>query len=59
MTVHDFEEVVSAKIRKDIKNKMNGGEVPDFLYDFSDELKVAPQNVTEYYDKITGEKAVI
>lgn len=58
MTVHDFEENVEQIIIDYMRQDANGG-LPDYVYDFSDILKIEPQQVIEYYNPETGEKVVI
>ena len=58
MTVHDFEENIEPIIIKYNRRDENGG-IPDYVYDFSDLLKIGPQNTVEYYNPETGEKIVI
>lgn len=58
MTVHDFEENIEPIIIKYARQDENGG-IPDYIYDFSDLLKVEPQETVEYYNPETGDKIVI
>ena len=58
MTVHDFEENVEPIIIK-YNRQEESGAVPDYVYDFSNMLKIEPQNINEYYNPKTGEKIVI
>lgn len=58
MTVHDFEENIEPIIIEYNRQGENGG-IPDYIYDFSDMLKIEPQNTVEYYNPETGEKIVI
>ena len=58
MTVHDFEENIEPIIR-DYNREDGGGGIPDYVYNFSEMLKVEPQSLTEYYNPETGEKIVI
>lgn len=37
----------------------SGGDIPEYIYDFTDILKVGPQNIDEYFNPETGEKIVI
>lgn len=58
MTVHDFEENIEPIIIKYNRQDASGG-LPDYVYDFTDMLKIEAQNTNEYYDPETGEKIVI
>lgn len=58
MTVHDFEENIEPIIIDYARQDENGG-LPDYVYDFSDMLKIEPQNTVEYYNPETGQKIVI
>lgn len=58
MTVHDFEENVEPIIIK-TNREYSGGDIPEYIYDFTDILKVGPQNIDEYFNPETGEKIVI
>lgn len=58
MTVHDFEENIEPIIINYARQDENGG-IPDYVYDFSEMLKIEPQMTTEYYNPETGEKIVI
>ena len=58
MTVHDFEENIEPIIRE-YNREDGGGGIPDYVYNFSEMLKIEPQSVTEYYNTETGEKIVI
>ena len=58
MTVHDFEENIEPIIM-DYNRQEETGAVPDYVYDFSEMLKIEPQNTTEYYNPENGEKIVI
>ena len=58
MTAHDFEENIEPIIIK-YNRAEPGGAIPDFVYDFSEVLKIEPQRTTEYYNPNTGEKVVI
>ena len=58
MTVHDFEENIEPIIIEYARQNEDGG-LPDYVYDFSDMLKVEPQNTIEYYNPETGDKIVI
>lgn len=58
MTVHDFEENIEPIIINYARQDENGG-IPDYVYDFSEMLKIEPQNIMEYYNPETGEKIVI
>lgn len=58
MTVHDFEENIKPIIIDYARQDISGG-LPDYVYDFSNMLKIEPQTVTEYYNPETGAKIVI
>lgn len=58
MTVHDFEENIEPIIMN-YNRQEEFGAVPDYVYDFSEMLKIEPQSTTEYYNPETGEKIVI
>ena len=58
MTIHDFEENIEPIIMEYNRSEP-GGEIPNFIYDFSKVLKIEPQKITEYYNPETGEKVVI
>ena len=58
MSVHDFEENIEPIIVEYNRND-GGGGIPDYVYNFSDMLKIEPQSITEYYNPETGEKIVI
>lgn len=58
MTAHDFEENIEPIIIDYARQDESGG-IPDYVYDFSELLKIEPQNTTEYYNPLTGEKIVI
>lgn len=58
MTVHDFEENIEPIIMN-YNRQEETGAAPDYVYDFSEMLKIEPQNTTEYYNPETGEKIVI
>lgn len=58
MTVHDFEENIEPIIMN-YNRQEESGAVPDYVYDFSEMLKIEPQSTTEYYNPETGEKIVI
>ena len=58
MTVHDFEESVEPVIIK--YNRVEpSGEIPNYIYDFREILKIEPQEIREYYNPETGDKVVI
>lgn len=58
MTVHDFEENIETIIIE--YNRANiTGEYPNYIYDFTNVLKVEPQRTVEYYIPETGEKVVV
>lgn len=59
MTVHDFETTIEPIIIKYDRSVNEGGGIPEYVYDFSDSLKIEPQRLTEYYNIETGEKVVI
>ena len=58
MTVHDFEENIEPIIIK-YNRQDEGGGLPNYVYDFSEKLKIEPQSTTEYYNPNTGDKIVI
>ena len=58
ITVHDFEENIEPIIIKYNRQGESGG-IPDYIYDFSEMLKIEPQNTVEYYKPETEEKVVI
>lgn len=58
MTVHDFEENVE-DIIIEYNRQMNDGGYPEYIYDFSNVLKIEFQGSEEYYNPETGEKIVI
>ena len=58
MTVHDFEENIEPIIVEYNRQGESGG-IPDYIYDFSQLLKIEPQNTVEYYNPETQEKVVI
>lgn len=58
MTIHDFEENIEPIIMEYNRSEP-GGEIPNFIYDFSKVLKIEPQKIIEYYNPETGEKVVI
>ena len=58
MTVHDFEENIEQIIIKANRGKSEAS-IDDYIYDFSDVLKIDPQASREYYNPETGEKIVI
>lgn len=57
MTLNDFEVSVEPVIREYYKENIE--TLPEYVYDFSQVLKIEPQQTIEYYDKTTGEKVVI
>lgn len=58
VTVHDFEESLEPIIIK--YNRMEpAGDIPDYVYNFNEVLKIEPQDTMEYYNPQTGEKIVI
>ena len=58
MSVHDFEESIEPIIIDYARQDKNGG-LPDYIYNFSDMLRIEPQDIVEYYNPETGEKIVI
>lgn len=58
MTVHDFEENIEPIIVEYNRSENEGG-IPDYIYDFSEKLKIEPQNTVEYYNPENEEKIVI
>ena len=59
MTKHDFEENIEPIIIKYSRELEDSGGIPDNVYDFSETLKIEPQETKEYYNPETGEKLVI
>lgn len=59
MTIHDFETTIEPIIIKYDRSANEGGGIPEYVYDFSEVLKIEPQTLIEYYDIETGEKVVI
>lgn len=59
MTIHDFKETIEPQIIKYNVEMTNAPDVPTFIYDFSEILKISPQYITEYYIPETGEKIVV
>ena len=58
MTIHDFEENIEPIIIEN--NRMDpSGALPEYIYDFSNVLKIEPQRSIEYYNPETGDKVVI
>ena len=58
MSVHDFEENIEPIIMEYNRADPSGG-IPEYIYNFSEKLKIEPQTTTEYYNPETGEKIVI
>ena len=58
MTTHDFEENIEPIIIE-YNRREPSGEVPDYVYYFSEILNEDPQEINEYYVPETGEKIVI
>ncbi len=58
MTVHDFEENIEPIIME-YNRQAEEGAVEEYIYNFSDLLKIEPQETIEYYNPETGEKIVI
>ena len=58
MSVHDFEENIEPIIMEYNRRDEYGG-IPEYIYNFSEKLKIEPQTTTEYYNPETGEKIVI
>ncbi len=58
MTLHDFEENIEPIIIE-YNRREPSGEVPDYVYYFSEILNEDPQEINEYYVPETGEKIVI
>ncbi len=58
MSVHDFEENIEPII-VEYNRDDGGGGIPDYVYNFSEMLKIEPQQIIEYYNPQTGEKIVI
>lgn len=59
VTVHDFEENLDPVIREYNREVGGDGGIPDYIYNFSENLKIEPQETREYYNPETGEKVVI
>ena len=59
MTIHDFETTIEPIIIKYDRSANEGGGIPEYVYNFTDVLKIEPQRLTEYYNIETGEKVVI
>lgn len=59
MTIHDFETTIEPIIIKYDRSANEGGGIPEYVYNFTDVLKIEPQKLTEYYNIETGEKVVI
>ena len=57
MTVHDFTENIEPIIIQDNRNVYESDV--EFVYDFSSQLNIAPQEITEYYNPETEQKVVI
>ena len=58
MTVHDFEESIEPVIIEANRAEASG-DLPNYVYDFGEILKIEPQETKEYYNPETGEKVVI
>lgn len=58
VTVHDFEETLEPIIVEE-NRKVPSGELPMYIYNFADILKIEPQTIHETYNSLTGEKIVI
>lgn len=58
MTLHDFEENIEPIIIE-YNRRDPSGELPNYVYDFSQMLKIEAQQTMEYYNPETGEKVVI
>lgn len=59
MTIHDFETKIEPIIIKYDRSANEGGGIPEYVYNFTDVLKIEPQRLTEYYNIETGEKVVV
>ena len=59
MTIHDFETTIEPIIIKYDRSANEGGGIPEYVYNFTDVLKIEPQRLTEYYNIETGEKVVV
>ncbi len=59
MTIHDFETTIEPIIIKYDRSANEGGGIPEYVYNFTDVLKIEPQKLTEYYNIETGEKVVV
>ena len=57
MTLHDFSENIEPIIIQDNRNVYESDV--EFVYDFSNLLNIAPQDLVEYYNPETEEKVVI
>ena len=58
MTVHDFEVSIEPVILE-YNRSFEMMDILDYVYDFENLLKIAPQETYEYYHPETGEKIVI
>lgn len=58
VTLHDFEENLEPVII-DYNRAEASGDLPNYIYNFSEILKIEPQETKEYYNPETGEKVVI
>lgn len=58
VTVHDFEEILKP-IVKENDRKDSIDSIENYIYDFTDILKISPETTEEYYNLETGEKVVI
>ena len=59
MTINDFKETIEPQVIKYNIDISNIADVPLYVYDFSETLKISPQNTEEYYIPETGEKIVV
>lgn len=59
MTIHDFETTIEPIIIKYDRSANEGGGIPEYVYNFTDVLKIEPQRLTEYYNIETGEEVVV
>ena len=57
VTLHDFEETLEPLIKE--KERGLKVDIVDEVYDFTEVLKISPQDTIEYYNLETGEKVVI
>lgn len=58
MTVNDFEGDIENTIIENNRMAIDR-ELPNYIYNFEEWLKISPQEINEYYNPETGEKIVI